>query len=49
MAKIELERLISKRGILSRKEAARAIINGQVKVNGQILLCADMYETLVNY
>jgi len=36
MAKIELERLISKRGLLSRKEAALAILNGTVKVNGQI-------------
>lgn len=36
MAKIELERLISKRGLLSRKEAALAILKGSVKVNGQI-------------
>ncbi len=36
MAKIELERLISKRGLLSRKNAALAIIDGQVSVNGQI-------------
>lgn len=36
MAKIELERLISKRGLLSRKEAALAILKGLVKVNGQI-------------
>ena len=36
MAKIELERLISKRGLLSRKEAARAILEGKVKVNGQL-------------
>lgn len=36
MANIELERLISKRGILSRKEAALAILKGTVKVNGQI-------------
>jgi 23S rRNA pseudouridine2605 synthase len=36
MAKIELERLISKRGLLSRKEAALAICKGSVKVNGQI-------------
>lgn len=36
MAKIELERLISKRGLMSRKQAALAIIEGKVKVNGQI-------------
>jgi 23S rRNA pseudouridine2605 synthase len=36
MAKIELERLISKRGLLSRKEAALAILKGSVEVNGQI-------------
>lgn len=36
MAKIELERLISKRGLLSRKEAALAILKGLVRVNGQI-------------
>lgn len=36
MAKIELERLISKLGLLSRKEAALAILKGSVKVNGQI-------------
>lgn len=36
MAKIELERLISKRGLLSRKEAALAILKGLVKVNGQL-------------
>lgn len=36
MAQIELERLISKRGLLSRKEAALAILKGSVKVNGQI-------------
>ena len=36
MAKIELERLISKRGLLSRKQAAIAILNGQVKVNGLV-------------
>ena len=36
MAKIELERLISKRGFLSRKQAAIAILNGQVKVNGRV-------------
>ncbi|MGZ3789757.1 MAG: pseudouridine synthase [Bacteriovorax sp.] len=36
MAKIELERLISKRGLLSRKEAALAILKGSVKVNGQV-------------
>ncbi|MBC7714828.1 MAG: rRNA pseudouridine synthase [Rhizobacter sp.] len=36
MANIELERLISKRGLLSRKEAALAILKGSVKVNGQI-------------
>ncbi len=35
MSKIELERLISKRGLLSRKEAALAILKGSVKVNGQ--------------
>lgn len=36
MAKLELERIISKRGLLSRKEAAVAILQGQVIVNGQI-------------
>ncbi len=36
MAKIELERLISKRGLLSRKEAALAILKGLVKVNGKL-------------
>jgi 23S rRNA pseudouridine2605 synthase len=36
MPKIELERLISKRGLLSRKEAALAILKGSVKVNGLI-------------
>lgn len=36
MPKIELERLISKRGLLSRKEAALAILKGLVKVNGLI-------------
>ena len=36
MAKIELERLISKRGLLSRKEAAIAILKGLVKVNGLV-------------
>ena len=36
MAQIELERLISKRGLLSRKEAALAILKGSVKVNGQV-------------
>ncbi len=36
MAKIELERLISKRGLMSRKEAALAVLKGLVKVNGQI-------------
>lgn len=36
MAKIELERLLSKRSIASRKEAALLILAGLVKVNGQI-------------
>ncbi|MBY0416364.1 MAG: hypothetical protein K2Q18_19470, partial [Bdellovibrionales bacterium] len=36
MPKIELERLLSKRGLLSRKNAALAILKGSVKVNGQI-------------
>ena len=36
MAKFELERSISKRGLLSRKAAALAIIEGKVKVNDQI-------------
>lgn len=36
MAKLELERIISKRGLLSRKEAAIAILEGQVIVNGQV-------------
>lgn len=36
MAKLELERIISKRGLLSRKEAAVAIISGLVKVNGLV-------------
>jgi 23S rRNA pseudouridine2605 synthase len=36
MPKIELERLISKRGILSRKEAALAVLKGLVKVNGLV-------------
>jgi 23S rRNA pseudouridine2605 synthase len=36
MPKIELERLISKRGLLSRKEAALAILKGSVKVNGLV-------------
>jgi 23S rRNA pseudouridine2605 synthase len=36
MPKIELERLISKRGLLSRKAAALAILKGQVLVNGLV-------------
>lgn len=36
MAKLELERIISKRGLLSRKEAAIAILEGQVFVNGLV-------------
>ena len=36
MAKLELERIISKRGLLSRKEAAIAILEGQVIVNGLV-------------
>ena len=36
MAKLELERIISKRGLLSRKEAAIIIMKGLVKVNGQV-------------
>jgi 23S rRNA pseudouridine2605 synthase len=36
MAKLELERIISKRGLLSRKEAAIAILQGQVIVNGLV-------------
>ncbi len=36
MIKLELERIISKRGLLSRKEAAIAILNGHVWVNGRI-------------
>jgi 23S rRNA pseudouridine2605 synthase len=36
MAKLELERLISKRGLLSRKQAALAVLKGLVKVNGQV-------------
>lgn len=36
MAKLELERLISKRGLLSRKQAALAVLRGLVKVNGKI-------------
>ena len=36
MAKLELERIISKRGLLSRKEAAIAILKGLVWVNGQV-------------
>lgn len=36
MAKLELERIISKRGLLSRKEAAIAILEGQVVVNGLV-------------
>ena len=36
MAKLELERIISKRGLLSRKEAAIAILEGLVWVNGRI-------------
>lgn len=38
MAKIELERLLSKRSIASRKAAALMILKGQVKVNGRICL-----------
>lgn len=36
MAKIELERLLSKRSIASRKEAALLILKGLVKVNGRV-------------
>ena len=36
--KTELQRLLSKRGIASRKDAAQLIIDGQVLVNGQICL-----------
>jgi 23S rRNA pseudouridine2605 synthase len=36
--KTELQRLISKRGMASRKEATKMILNGLVKVNGQICL-----------
>lgn len=36
MAKIELERLLSKRSIASRKDAAQLIMKGLVKVNGRI-------------
>ena len=36
MSKLELERIISKRGLLSRKEAALAVLNGLVWVNGRI-------------
>lgn len=36
MAKIELERLLSKRSIASRKDAALLILKGQVKVNGRV-------------
>jgi 23S rRNA pseudouridine2605 synthase len=36
--KTELQRLISKKGIASRKEATQMILEGLVKVNGQICL-----------
>ena len=36
--KTELQRLISKRGIASRKEATQMILDGKVLVNGQICL-----------
>ncbi len=36
--KTELQRLISKKGIASRKEASAMILEGKVKVNGQICL-----------
>ena len=36
--KTELQRLLSKRGIASRKEAAKLILDGKVLVNGQICL-----------
>lgn len=36
MAKIELERLLSKRSIASRKAAALLILKGLVKVNGRV-------------
>lgn len=36
MAKIELERLLSKRSIASRKDAAQLIMKGLVKVNGRV-------------
>jgi 23S rRNA pseudouridine2605 synthase len=49
MPKIELERLISKRGLLSRKEAARAILKGSVKVNGLVCKIPLTYvDTRVN-
>ncbi|MDO9183449.1 MAG: pseudouridine synthase [Bacteriovorax sp.] len=37
--KTELQRILSKRGIASRTEAAQLIKSGQVKVNGQV--CTD--------
>lgn len=43
MAKLELERIISKRGLLSRKQAAITILNGLVKVNGQVCKNPLMY------
>lgn len=36
--KTELQRLISKRGMASRKEATRMILEGEVLVNGQLCL-----------
>lgn len=43
MAKLELERIISKRGLLSRKAAAVVILKGLVKVNGQVCKIPLMY------
>lgn len=36
--KTELQRIISKRGMASRKEASQLILDGKVKVNGQVCL-----------
>jgi len=36
MSKVELERLLSKRSIASRKVAAQLILSGKVKVNGRV-------------
>lgn len=46
MAKTELQRLLSKRGIASRKDAAQIILEGKVKLNGRVCKDPSLYVDL---